>query len=314
MDLEFAKDVLRVEAEAIHSLVGRINDAFGLAAGEVLRCAGRVVVTGMGKAGLIGQKISATLASTGTPSLFLHPAEALHGDVGRVVADDLLIALSNSGETDEVLQLVPVVRKIGARVVSITADASSSLGKASDVVLEIGNIEEACPLKLAPSASTAAMLALGDALALTVQKARNFDAEQYAFYHPAGELGRRLLKVSEIMRSGERSPAVTPDVTVADALKRITAARAGAISVVNGDGRLVGIFTDGDLRRNVHRLHDPIGSVMTKSPITVTPDRLATEAARLLKERKIDEVPVVNERGEPLGMLDIQDLLAVGLI
>lgn len=314
MDLQFAREVLQTESEAIASLLPRLGNDFIRACDEILRCRGRIVVTGMGKAGLIGQKISATLASTGTPSLFLHPAEALHGDVGRVVPDDLLLALSNSGETGELLALLPVVRKIGARVVSIASRADSSLGKASDVLLEMGKIEEACPLKLAPSASTAAMLALGDALALTVQKERGFNQEQYAFFHPAGDLGRRLMKVSEIMRTGDRNPVVTPDLSVQEALRRITSARAGAVCVVDPHGRLAGIFTDGDLRRNIDRLSQKIESVMTRSPITIREDRLATEAARILKEKHIDEIPVVNDRGEPVGMLDIQDLLEVGLI
>ncbi|MHC4605613.1 MAG: KpsF/GutQ family sugar-phosphate isomerase [Planctomycetota bacterium] len=314
MDLEFAREVLKAESEAIISLLERVDESFARAAQEILDCKGRVITSGMGKAGIIGRKISGTLASTGTRSLFLHPAEALHGDLGRVGPDDVVLILSNSGETQEILRLLPVLRKIGARIVSITGGADSPLGKASDVVLKLGKIEEACPLKLAPSASTAAMLALGDALALTVQKERKFDKEQYAFYHPAGELGRRLLKVSEVMRTGDRNPIVTPDVPVAEALKRITEGRAGAVCIVDGAGRLAGIFTDGDLRRNVDRLGEKIGGIMTKNPITVTPDQFATEAARLLKEKKIDEVPVVNDRGEPVGMLDVQDLLSVGLI
>ena len=314
MDLAYPREVLRSEAEAISSLIPKLTDSFIRAAKKVLECRGRIAVSGMGKAGLIGGKLSATLASTGTPSLPLHPAEALHGELGRVRREDIILALSNSGETEEILRLIPAVRKIGCGVISITAQASSSLGKLSDIVLEIGKIEEACPLKLAPSASTAAMLALGDALALAVQKERGFNKEQFAFLHPAGDIGRRLLKVSEVMRTGDKNPLISVDTPVVDALKQITDAHAGAVCIINGKGSLAGIFTDGDLRRNIGRLNDKVGDVMTRKPITIGPDRLATEAARMAREKKIDEIPVVNDNGEPVGLVDIQDLLAVGLI
>jgi len=318
MDLEYAREVLRTEAAAIASLLPRIDEAFERAVSAVIGCKGHVIVTGMGKAGIVGQKISATLASTGTPSHFLHPAEAYHGDLGRVMKQDVVLALSNSGETDEVVRLLPKIREIGAAIVSITAQRSSALGKASDVTLELGAIEEACPLGLAPSASTTAMLALGDALALTVLKERGLDKEDYARFHPGGDLGRRLAKVRDVMRNGDRSPTVPEDATVSDALAKITAARSGAVCVVGRDGRFAGIFTDGDLRRLLARnpagVSEKIGGVCTRRATTIGPDRLAGEALRILREKKIDELPVVGERGEVIGMLDIQDLLGTGVL
>ena len=317
MDLDYARSVLKAEADAILSLEKCLDDGFRKAVGLLLGCRGRVVVSGLGKAGIIGQKISATFASTGTPSLYLHPAEALHGDLGRVTKDDVTLLLSHSGETDEILRLVPYLRKIGAKVVAITARADSALGKLSDLVLAMGDIREACPLGLAPSASTAAMHALGDALALVVQKAKGFNVEDFAFFHPGGELGRKLLKVEEVMRTGEKSPTVPEGATVRETLDRITRARAGAIVVLDAAGRMAGLFTDGDLRRVLLKggaLDRPIAEVMTRKPVTIAPDRLATEAVRILHEKKIDELPVVDAEGRPVGMLDVQDLLAVGLV
>jgi len=317
MDLEYAREVLRAESDAIRSLIDRIGDSFKAAAERIRACDGHVVVTGMGKAGLVGQKVSATLASTGTPSHFVHPAEAVHGDLGRIMKKDVLLALSSSGETEELLRLIPKVRELGAVVISLTASADSSLGRVSEIVVELGRIEEACPLGLAPSASTTALLALGDALALVVQKARGFNQEDYAFFHPAGELGRKLQKVADIMRTGDRNPVVGEDATVIEAIGRITKARAGAVSVVGADGRLTGIFTDGDLRRLQSRhpqgLSERIDSVMIRTPITIGPDRLVADALRILREKRIDELPVVNGRGEPVGMLDIQDVLGAGV-
>jgi arabinose-5-phosphate isomerase len=317
MDLEYAREVLRTESDAIRSLIDKIGPAFKAAGEKILACEGHVVVSGMGKAGLIGRKISATLASTGTPSHFVHPAEAVHGDLGRIMKKDVLLALSNSGESEELIRLLPKVRELGATVLSMTARADSSLGRASDVVIELGNIEEACPLGLAPSASTTALLGLGDALALTVQKARGFNQQDYAFFHPAGELGRKLQKVGEVMRTGDRHPVVREETLVGEAIALITKARAGAVSVVGSDGRLAGIFTDGDLRRLLSRnpqgQQERISSVMTKKPTVIGPDRLVADALRILREKRIDEMPVVDDRGMPVGMLDIQDVLGAGL-
>jgi len=318
MDIKYAKEVLQAEAKAIQFISNRLNNEFKKAVNLMLNCKGRVVVSGMGKTGIIGEKISATLASTGTPSLFLHSAEAYHGDLGRVVRDDIMLVLSNSGETEEVVKLLPAVKKIGTRIIAITRSAKSTLGKISDVVLEVGRIKEACPWDLVPTASTTAILALGDALALTVFRHRNFTKEQFAFYHPGGDLGRQLLKVKEVMRTGKRHPVILETQPVKNALEVITQKRAGAINIINKSGKLVGIFTDGDLRRQLeiapHILTHPIKSVMTRMPIVTNPDSLATEAIQILKEKKIDELPVVDAKGRPVGMLDVQDLLEVGLV
>lgn len=318
MDLNFAREVLDIEAKAIASLHDRIDEDFGLAVQMILSCKGRVVVSGIGKAGLIGNKISATLASTGTPSLFLHPADAAHGDLGRVVREDILLALSNSGATTEVLDLIPIIKQMGARIISITARRDSPLGKLSDLVLDIGDIEEACPMGLAPSASTTALLAMGDALALTVLKERGLDPEKFAMFHPAGELGRKLLKVQDIMRTGAKNPSVPANRTVQEVLMEITRARSGAVTIVDEQGKLLGIFTDGDLRRHLSQGLDikttSIKTWMTPHPVTIRPEQLAVEAIPLLKEKQIDELPVVDNHGRPVGMLDIQDLLAVGLL
>ncbi|MBI3267839.1 MAG: KpsF/GutQ family sugar-phosphate isomerase [Planctomycetes bacterium] len=318
MDLEYARTILRAEAAAILSLLDRVDDNFPRAVGLLLECRGRIVVMGMGKTGIVGRKISATLSSTGAPSLFLHPAEAYHGDLGRVVREDVVLVLSNSGETDEIVRLLPLLRRIGARIVAMTGNARSTLGRNCDVLLDLGQIPEACPLGLAPTASTTALLALGDALALCVLKERGFNQEQYAFFHPGGDLGRKLLKVRELMRTGEKNPVVGEEEPVQRVLLAITGARAGAVSVVGRDGRLAGIFTDGDLRRHVEDrpdlLHVPVRTVMTRTPVTIGPERLASEAVLLLKERRIDELPVVDDAGRPVGMLDVQDLLGVGLV
>jgi len=318
MNRDKAREILKLEAAAILSLVERIGPEFDAAVETITACKGHLVVTGMGKAGLVGQKISATFASTGTPSIFLHPAEAYHGDLGRVLAADVVLAISNSGETEEVARLVPSIKQIGARIVAITAAKSSTLGRNADIVVELGRIEEACPLKLAPSATTTAILALGDALALCVLEARGFDKEQFSFYHPGGDLGRKLLKVSDVMRTGDRNPIVKKDTLLTEAIATITKARAGAVTIVDAAGKLCGIFTDGDLRRKMGQdpnlLQSKIGSVMTANPRTISPDRLASEALKILHEKKIDELPVVNDKGEPVGMLDVQDLLDVGVV
>ncbi len=313
-----ARQILAIEADAVRGLISRVDRRFAQAVKLLLGCRGRIVVTGMGKAGIIAQKISATLSSTGTPSLWLHPAEALHGDMGRVTKDDVVIALSNSGETEEIVRLVPLVRRIGARLISLTGLASSTLARSSDVALEASIEEEACPLGLAPSASTTAMLAMGDALALTLSELRGFQERDFALFHPGGHLGKRLLlTVGELMRKGKACASVRPSTLVRDALMAITQARAGSATVVDGRGRVLGIFTDGDLRRHLNddvRLLDrPVSAVMTARPTTIAADRLAVEAMRILQERKIDELPVVDTRGRSVGLLDVQDVLRAGL-
>src|SRR6267154_2142368 len=317
--VDYAREVIRAEADAVAQLGARLNGAFSDAVARIFDCDGRVVVTGMGKAGFIAQKISATFASTGTPSLFLHPAEALHGDLGRVVPGDLVVALSNSGETEEILRLLPALKRMGAPIIAVTGGQKSSLAAAADVVLEIGPVPEACPLGLAPTASTAALLALGDALAMTVLHRRGFSPEQFAELHPAGALGRRLLRVREVMRTGAANPTVTEDTSLREtAAVMSTVGRPGAASVVNDSGKLVGIFTDGDLRRLVQQddvdFTRSVSAVMGRNPRTVGPDDLAVTAAEILREGQIDQLPVVDPAGRPVGLLDVQDLLSARLL
>ncbi len=319
MYTRIARRVLNIESQAIKDLSKKINKNFDKAIQILSRCKGRVVFTGMGKAGIIAQKISATMSSTGTPSLFLHSAEAIHGDLGRVTKDDVVVALSNSGETEEVRKLLPLIKKIGLKLISLTGNTKSTMAKYSDVVLDVSVKKEACPLGLAPTSSTTAMLAMGDALCVCLLKEKKFKEEDFAFYHSGGSLGRKLLlKVEDIMRKGVASPIVNENKLVKEVLYAITKARAGAASVVNKKGKLIGIFTDGDLRRHLdsssHLPSLKIKEVMTKNPITVNKEQLAVEALRILQERKIDEVPVVDKFHRPVGMLDVQDLLKAGLV
>jgi arabinose-5-phosphate isomerase len=297
-----------------------LDDAFARAVDAMVACRGRVVVSGMGKSGLVGQKISATLASTGTPSLFLHAAEALHGDLGRLAADDLVLVLSNSGESEEVVQLIRPIKWIGARLVVMTGEPQSTLAQHADICLSIGVIDEACPMGLAPTASTTAMLVLGDALAVCAFHQRGLKSEDYARFHPAGALGRKFLRVADVMRRGEENPRVREAATMHDALVAMTETpgRPGATSVVDADGRLVGFFTDGDLRRLLEKqefsLQRGIAGVMQKHPKSVRHDQLVVEAARLLQQYKIDQVPVVDEANRVAGLLDVQDLLSARII
>jgi len=311
----YVREALDAEIRALRDVSERLNSARVAEAVELLlNCKGRVIVTGIGKAGIIGQKISATLASTGTPSYSVHPIEALHGDLGRILGEDLVLFLSNSGET-EVVELLPYVKQVGAKSICITGDGASTLARHCDVVLDMGRIEEACPLGLAPSASTTAMLGIGDALALAVARKRNFNKEEYAMYHPGGELGRKLMPVEKVMRSGERCPSSRAEATVREALQQITGTvgRAGAVCIVDEENRLVGIFTDGDLRRRLLQGSDfltrPISGVMTRNPKRIVVGSLASEAGRIMKENRIDELPVVDAAGGLLGIIDIQDLL-----
>ena len=314
---DIAKEVLRIESEAIAALTEHLDGNFEKAVNLLLQCKGRVIVTGMGKPGIIGRKISATLASTGTPSLSMHPAEAVHGDLGMVVKDDVVIAISNSGETEELKKLLPTVKKIGAKLIAFTGNLQSTLAEHSDVALYVGAAKEAGPFELVPTASTAAALALGDALAIVVMQKKGFKPEEYAFYHPGGNIGRKLLlKVEDIMRRGQSVPVVGVETLVKDVLLAITEARAGAAAVVDGSRKLVGVFTDGDLRRVIDREPDvtshKVSAYMTKTPLTITPDRLATEALRVIKEKRIDELIVVDSKGRPVGVVDEKDLLGLG--
>lgn len=314
-----AREVISAEARAIELLGPRIGDSFLQAVDAVIACRGHVVVTGMGKAGKIAEKISATLASTGTPSLFLHPAEAVHGDLGRCLEGDVVIVLSNSGETEEIVRLLPAVKQIGARLIAFTSEPRSTLAREANVVVDLGRVDEACPLGLAPTASTAVMLALGDALAMVVLESRGFTKDGFALFHPAGALGRKLLRVRDRMRTGDALPLVRSGTRVSDALAPMGAkGRAGAALVVDPAQKLLGIYTDGDLRRCLAQqggafLAGPIDAVMTRSPRTIGPDALAAEASRILHELGIDQLPVVDEAGRAIGLLDVQDLLGVPL-
>lgn len=313
-----AAEVVRVEARTIAGLESRLDGRFVKAVDMLLACDGQVVATGVGKAGLVAQKISATLASTGTPSSFLHPTEALHGDLGRLRARDVLFALSNSGESAEVVALLGPARKIGAPVLALTGVPQSSLGRHADCVLDIGRVQEACPMNLAPTASTSAMLAMGDALAMVVSQERSFSREEYALYHPAGALGRKLMKVREVMRTGEQMPVVKAGTTIRDVVLVMnrTPGRPGAALVVDGGQKLVGIFTHGDLARLLEHagridVGDVVDTHMGKSPKVAGPDQLVEEAQHLLVEHRIDQIPVVDADRRPLGLLDVQDLLDV---
>ncbi len=316
--LEYGRMVLATEAAAIGGLA--LGAPFAQAVECILACKGHVVVTGIGKSGFVAQKLSATLASTGTPSIYIHPAEAAHGDLGRVSREDLLVALSNSGETEEILRLLPAVRRIGARIVAVTSDRVNPLARGADLVVPIGDIGEACPMGLAPTASTAALLAVGDALAMTILKNRPIDREEYALYHPGGKLGRGLMRVREVMRQGESNPIVEEDALLSEAVTVMTATpgRPGAASVVDGKGILAGFFTDGDLRRLIDRGHSdftiPISKVMGRSPRIVRPEAFVVDAARVLREARVDQVPVVDGQGRPVGLLDVQDLLAARIL
>ena len=317
MSIRRAKEVLRIEAGAIQQLIPRIGRSFEQAVQLLAGCKGRVVVTGMGKAGIIGQKLSATLSSTGTPSHWVHPAEAIHGDLGRITKDDVVVALSNSGETEELTRLLPVIKRIGARLIALTGNARSTLAKHSDAVLDVSVRKEACSLNLAPTASTTAMLALGDALAVVVAERKGFQERDFALLHPGGQLGRRLLlKVEDLMRTREANPVVHETARVKQVLLAITKARAGCASIVDARGRLRGIFTDGDLRRHidsgVNLAQRPVREVMTRAPKTIGRQRLAAEALRLLREHRIDELVVVDDQRRPVGLLDVQDLLKAG--
>lgn len=314
-----AREVLDIESKAVASLKKRIDKDFQRIVDFIYKIKGKVIVMGMGKPGFIAQKVSATLSSTGTPSLYLHPAEALHGDLGRVTKDDCIIAFSNSGQTEEIVKLLPMIKKIGVRVISFVGNKKSILAKNSDFIIDTSVKKEACSLGLAPTTSTTAMLAMGDALAVALLDKKGFREKDFAFYHPGGILGKRLLlRVEEIMRKGRDNPIVGENRKVKEVLLAITRARAGSASVVDKKGRLTGIFTDGDLRRHIdkdpHITNRRIKDVMTKNPVAIKKDKLAAEAFQILKSKKIDEVPVVDDKNRPIGLLDVQDLLKAGLV
>ena len=315
----WAREVLDTEKKGIDNLAKNLNSEFLKTVEIISHCRGRIVVTGMGKAGIVGQKFSATLSSTGSSSFWLHAAEAVHGDLGSVREDDVVVILSYSGETDEIKNLIPFIKKLGAKIVAITGNTKSSLGRYADSVVDVKVDKEACALGLAPTTSTTAMLAICDAISVVLQKIKGFKEKDFAFFHPRGSLGRKLLlKVKDIMRKGKFNPVVSEETLVKEVVLKITTAHAGAATVVSKDKKLVGIFTDGDLRRSLAKpqnlLKRKIKTVMTKNPIVIKDDDLASEALKILEKKKIDEVPVVDKDYRPVGMLDIQDLIAAGII
>ena len=320
--LKHAQDVLRMEAEAILELVPRVDANFAAAISLILECPGRTVITGMGKSGIIGRKMAATFASTGTPSFYLHPAEGIHGDLGMVTADDVVIALSNSGETGEILNILPSLRRIGAKIIAMVGNANSTLAKNSDVVLDVGVEKEACPLGLAPTSSTTAALAYGDAIALALLQKRNFTASQFAVFHPGGSLGRKLLlTVGNIMHKGDENPLVSADTTVQEALFVITDKGLGAVSVVDEKGKMLGVLTDGDIRRGLSKgvdfLQRSVADLMTKAPKYITADKLAAQALHLMESNQpkpITVLPVVDEDMVVVGLLHMTDLVRQGVV
>jgi arabinose-5-phosphate isomerase len=316
--LEVAREVLRTEADAIERVSAHLDDSFSEAVSLLLDCRGRVVVTGMGKSGHIGRKLAATFASTGTPAFFVHPAEASHGDLGMITADDVVVALSNSGETGELVSILPMIKRIGAKLIAMTGNPGSSLGRLSNVHLDAHVDREACPLGLAPTASTTAALALGDALAVTLLDARGFGAEDFARSHPGGALGRRLLTfVRDVMRTGERIPRVRTDASLSDALLEMSAKGLGMTAIVDADERVIGIFTDGDLRRLFKRTLDfttlTLADVMKAGPRTIGPDQLAAEAAELMERFGITQL-LVTENDRLVGALNVHDLFAAKVV
>ncbi len=320
--LQLARQVITAEARALDVLRDSLDAKFSQAVQTILDCTGSVICCGIGKAGHIARKISATFSSTGTPSHFLSAADAVHGDLGTVRKDDLVLLLSSSGESDEILRLLSIVKKLGHPVISISSTRQNSLARHADISLITGKTAEACPLGLAPSASTTAMLALGDALALSVMQLRRFSAEEFAVFHPAGQIGRKLIKVSEAMtfRVGENLPLIDHCLTVGQALQQVSTItrRSGALVIVDETGKLAGIFSDGDLRRlivadDATALRKPIREVMTQNPKHIAANALASEAMHILRHHRIDELPVVDADNRPVGLIDVQDLVVLKL-
>jgi len=320
MIVQEAKRVIQVEADALKALAERIDGEFERAVELILSSRGRVVVSGMGKSGLVGQKIASTMASTGTPAFFLHPAEGIHGDLGMIMKGDVVIGVSNSGETEELLRILPVIKRLGARLIAMTGNPASTLGRAGDIVLDISVKEEACPLGLAPTASTTATLAMGDALAVALLVQRGFSAEDFALFHPGGSLGKKLLlTVADFMHSGDAMPLVSEETPMREALFVITAKKLGASGVVDAEGRLVGVITDGDLRRALERgsdiINQPAGALMTRNPKRIKGMELAAKALQQMEEFSITSLFVFEDDTSdiPIGIIHLHDLLKAGL-
>jgi arabinose-5-phosphate isomerase len=312
VDLALARKVLQTEATAILALVDRLDERFEQAVRLLLDCRGRVIVTGMGKSGIICRKIAATLSSTGTPAFFLHPAEAIHGDLGVITSDDVVVALSHSGETEELLRLLETIKRLGARLIAITGNCKSTLGQAAEVALDCGVSEEACPMNLVPTASTTAALALGDALAMTLLVAKGFSEEDFAHRHPGGKLGKRLMRVEQLMHAGDRVPAVTTATAMKDVIDEMNRKGLGMTCVVEDGNRLVGVITDGDLRRHMtgtlRIAEQTAGDLMTRTPVTVDSRMFAVEALNIMERRKITAVVVVDDEQRVVGVLHLHAL------
>ena len=317
--LSIAKKTLLIESQAVKDQIKHIDGNFSEAMRIVSECSGRVVVMGLGKSGLVGRKIAATMSSVGVPAVFLHPSECLHGDIGMIMSEDVVLVLSYTGETDEIKKVLPVVKKMGVKIIVLTGKPNAAVWEQSDLIINSGIRREACPYNLAPTASTTAMLALGDALALAVSSKNGFRKESLARFHPSGGIGKKLtVKVKDIMRKGRSNPLIGENSTVNSALLVMTSTRLGAANVVDRAGRLSGFFTDGDLRRKLQQdkrlLVRKLKDVMTKQPLTLGPDTLAVDAAKVLKKHNFDNIPVINEKGKPIGILDERDLLAAGIV
>ncbi len=314
MSLDTARRVLRIEAQAIQDVFARLDDTFEKAVDILFACKGRVVVTGMGKSGLIGRKISATLSSTGTPSFFLHPADALHGDLGMLARGDAILAVSYGGETEEIIHLLEALKRLEAPLVTLTGKTQSTLAKASDVALDVSVREEACSLNLAPTASTTVAMAVGDALAVSLLERRGFQPQDFADLHPAGRLGRKLLRVEHTMHSGDALPRVATDTPMHDVIHEMSSKGLGMTTVLEPDGRLAGIVTDGDLRRHMRPdlMTALVDDVMTKNPKTIRGDLLASEALEILNSSKITAL-IVTEAGKPVGIVHLHDILRAGV-
>ena len=318
INIQKAIDTLKLEASAVKDQIEHLDKQFIEAVYAIEKTSGRVVVIGLGKSGIIGKKIAATMASIGVPAIFLHPAECLHGDLGMIMKNDIVLMLSYSGETEEIKQLLPVLQKMKIKIIAMTGKVNSKVWTGCDIIINSSVKKEACPFNLAPTSSTTAMLALGDALALVVSERKGFKKENFAMLHPLGAIGKKLtMDVKAIMRKGGANPIVKETATVEEALFVMTGTRVGATSVVNKHGKLVGFFTDGDLRRQIQQnenlLNKKISEVMTKKPSTIKPDMLAVDAAKILQEKNIDNIPVVDNNDKPIGILDERDLLSEGI-
>ena len=317
--LENARAVLDTEAQAIAALQDRLDDHFIAACEHILNCSGHLIVTGMGKSGHVGHKLAATLASTGTPAFFVHPAEASHGDLGMIKSDDLIVALSNSGETAEIIALLPVIKRLGVTLIAMTGQPKSTLARHADVHLDTSVDREACPLGLAPTASTAAQLAMGDALAIALLDARGFTAEDFALSHPGGALGKKLLlHIRDVMHQGEDLPVIEPQQTISEAIVVMTRSRLGLCAVVDQRKKAIGILTDGDLRRGLDGIGDirttRVDALMTPNPQTIADDALAASAVELMQSRRIQGLLVVDQNDQLIGALNFQDLLQAGVV